>query len=39
MVNFLFNQYSITKINSYYIVQKDYVAENKTFNVLKNAVS
>lgn len=36
---FLFNQYAITKINDYYIVEKDNVAENKTFNMLKNAVS
>jgi len=36
---FLFNQYSIRKINDCYIVEKDNIAGTKSFNVLKNAVS
>ena len=36
---FLFNKYIITKINGYYNVEIDHVADSKTFNVLKNAVS
>ena len=36
---FLFNKYTITKIDGYYNVAIDRVADYKTFNVLKNAVS
>ena len=36
---FLFNKYTIRKNNDCYIVIKDYVAETKSFNILKNAVA
>jgi hypothetical protein len=36
---FLFNQYTIRKINDYYVVEKNNIAGTISFNILKNAVS
>lgn len=36
---FLFNKYTINKIDDYYVVTKDSVAGTKSFNILKNAVA